>query len=214
MYSAYRLNNQGDNTQPWHTPFPIWNQSMSGTNCCFLMCIQISQEAGKVVWYSHLFKNFPLMKDWCWSWGSNTLATWCEELTYWKRPWCWERLKTGGEGDDSGWDGWMASLSRYTWVRGSSGSWWWTGKPGVLQSMGSQRVGHEWATELNWTDGTRYHDLSFLMLSFKPALSLSSFTFIKRFLFAFCHKGGIICVWPGCKAKHENFQTWDRMRGK
>ena len=67
-----------------------------------------------------------------------------------ERPWCWERLKTGGEGDDSGWDGWMASLSRYTWVRGSSGSWWWTGKPGVLQSMGSQRVRHDWATELNW----------------------------------------------------------------
>ena len=48
-------------------------------------------------------------KDWCWSWSSNTLATWCKELTYWKRPWCWERLKAGGEGDDRGWDGWMAS---------------------------------------------------------------------------------------------------------
>ena len=50
-------------------------------------------------------------KDWCWSWNSNTLATWCEELTHWKRPWCWERLKAGGEGDDRGWDGWMASLT-------------------------------------------------------------------------------------------------------
>ena len=90
-------------------------------------------------------------KDWCWRWGSNTLATWCEELTYWKRPWCWGRLKVGGEGDDRGWDGWMASPIQWTWVWVSSGSWWWTWKPGVLQSMGSQRVGHDWATELNWT---------------------------------------------------------------
>ena len=54
-------------------------------------------------------------KDWCWSWNSNTLATWWEELTHWKRPQCWERLKAGGEGDDRGWDGWMASLTRWTW---------------------------------------------------------------------------------------------------
>ena len=74
-------------------------------------------------------------KDWCWSWNSNTLATWCKELTYWKRPWCWERLKAGGEGDDRGWDGWMASLTQWTWVWVNSGSWWWTGKPGMLQSM-------------------------------------------------------------------------------
>ena len=87
-------------------------------------------------------------KDWCWSWSLNTLATWCEELTHWKRPWCWERLKAGGEGDDRGWDGWIASLTGLTWVWASSGSWWWTGRPGVLQSMGSQRVGHDCATEL------------------------------------------------------------------
>ena len=86
--------------------------------------------------------------DWCWSWSSNTLATWCEELTHWKRPWCWERLKAGGEGDDRGWDGWMASVTRWTWVWASSESWWWTGRPGMLQSMGSQRVRHDWVTEL------------------------------------------------------------------
>ena len=63
--------------------------------------------------------------------------------------WCWERLKAGGEGEDRGWDGWMASPTQWTWVWISSRSWWWTGKPGVLQSMGSQTVGHEWATELN-----------------------------------------------------------------
>ena len=91
-------------------------------------------------------------KDWCWSWNSNTLATWCEELTHWKRPCYWERLKAGGEGDDRGWVGWMASLTRWTWVWVNPGSWWWTGKPGVLRFMGSQRVGHNWATELNWTE--------------------------------------------------------------
>ena len=88
-------------------------------------------------------------KDWCWSWNSNTLATWCEKLTQWKRPWCWERLKKGAEGDDRGWDGWMASSTQWTWVWVNSGSWWWTRRPGVLQSMGSQRVGHDWVTELN-----------------------------------------------------------------
>ena len=79
---------------------------------------------------------------------TNTLATWCEELTHWKRPWCWERLRAGGEGDNRGWDGWMASLTPWTWVWVCSRSWWWTGR---LQSMGSQEVGHDWAIELNWT---------------------------------------------------------------
>ena len=69
-----------------------------------------------------------------------------------KRPWCWERLKVGGEGDNRGWDGWMTSLTQRTWVWVNYRSWWWTGRPGVLQSMGLQRVGHDWATELNWTD--------------------------------------------------------------
>ena len=89
-------------------------------------------------------------KDWCWSWNSNTLTTWCEELTHLKRPWCWESLRAGGEGDDRGWDGWMASPTQWTWVWVNSGSWWWTGRPGVLQSMGSQRVRQDWATKLNW----------------------------------------------------------------
>ena len=92
-------------------------------------------------------------KDWCWSWNANTLATWCKELTHWKRPCFWERLKAGGKGDDRGWDGLMASLTRWTWVWASSGSWWWTEKPVCCGSMGSQRVGHDWATELNWTEG-------------------------------------------------------------
>ena len=89
-------------------------------------------------------------KDWCWS--SNTLASWCKELTHLKKPWCWERLKAGREGHDQVWDGWMASPTQWTWVWVSSRSWWWTERPGVLQSIGSQRVGHDWVTELNWTD--------------------------------------------------------------
>ena len=72
----------------------------------------------------------------------------CEELTHLKRPWCWESYKAGGERDDKGWDGWMASLTQWTWVWASSESLRQTGKPGVLQSMGSQRVGHNWATHL------------------------------------------------------------------
>ena len=87
----------------------------------------------------------------CWSWNFNILATWCKELTHWKRPWCWERLRAGGEVDDRGWDGWMASPIQWTWVWVDSGSWWWTGRPGVLQFTRSQRVGHDWVTELNWT---------------------------------------------------------------
>ena len=90
-------------------------------------------------------------KDWCWSWNSNTLATWWEELTHWKRPWCWGRLKVGGEGEDRDWDSWMTSPTQWTWVWVNSRSWWWTGRPGMLQSMGSQRVRHNWVTELNWT---------------------------------------------------------------
>ena len=89
--------------------------------------------------------------DWCWSWNSNTLVTWCGKLTHLKRSWCWERLRAG-EGDDRGWDGWMASPTQWTWVWVDFGSWWWTGRPGLLWFMGSQRVGHDWVTELNWTE--------------------------------------------------------------
>ena len=98
-------------------------------------------------------------------------------LTHLKRPWCWERLKAGGEGDNRGWDGWMASLTRWTWLWVNSGSWWWAGKPSVLQSMGSQRVGHDWATDLNWT---------------KPLLRFSWASFpwtLSHFLHPRCHLG-------------------------
>ena len=91
-------------------------------------------------------------KDWCWSWNSNTLAPSCEELTHWKRLWCWEGLGAGGEGGDRGWDGWMASPTWWVWVWVNSGSLCWTGRPGMLRFVGLQRVGHDWATELNWID--------------------------------------------------------------
>ena len=93
-----------------------------------------------------------LWKEWCWSWNSSSLATSCEELTHWKRLWCWERLEAGGEGNDRGWDGWMVSPTRWTLVWMNSGSWWWIGRPGMLRFMESQSVGHDWATELNWTE--------------------------------------------------------------
>ena len=116
-------------------------------------------------------------KDWCWSWSSNSLAIWCEELTHWKRPWCWERLRAGGEGDDRGWDGWMASLTQWTWVWACSRSWWWTGEPGVMQSTGLQNAGHDWAT--NWT--SKMPSIQFCDL-FKDLLSsVGCVTFKGRF---------------------------------
>ena len=80
---------------------------------------------------------------------AETPILWPPDAKSWlKRPWCWERLKAGGEGDDRGWDGWLASPTHCTWVWLGSGSWWWTGRPSVLLFMGSQRVGHDWATQL------------------------------------------------------------------
>ena len=94
-------------------------------------------------------------KGWCWS--SNTLATWCEELTGEKRPWWWVRLNAGGEGNDRGWDGYMASSTRWTWVSAISGCWLWPGKPDLLHSVGLQRVRHDWVTEVNWATWEALH---------------------------------------------------------
>ena len=75
-----------------------------------------------------------------------------KRLSHWERPWCWERLKAGREGEDRGWDGWTASLTQWTWVWASSGRWWWTGKPGVLRLWGCKVL--DMTEQLNWTDGT------------------------------------------------------------
>ena len=91
-------------------------------------------------------------KDWCWSWNSNTSATWCEELTHWKDPdpgKDWRQEKKGTTEDKM--VDWHHQLNGHGFEY-TPGSWWWTERPGLLQSMGSQRKGHDWVTELNWTD--------------------------------------------------------------
>ena len=98
-------------------------------------------------------------------WNSNTLATWCEELTHLKRLWCWERLKAGGEGDDRGWDGWMASLTQWTWVWASSRSWQWTRRPGVVACG---RKESESTEQLNWTESKSEKFFFFLISLTKP----------------------------------------------
>ena len=84
---------------------------------------------------------------------AETPILWLSDVKNWliAKFWCWERLRVGGEGDDKGWDGWMASLTQWTWVCVSFRSWWWTGRPAVLQCMGLQRVEHNWATKLKLT---------------------------------------------------------------
>ena len=108
-----------------------------------------------VLWNPRPFQSalyFPLKKFFYWNIVDfNTLATWCKVLTHWERTWYWEGLKAGGEGDDQVWNSWMASPTRWTWVWVSSKICWWTGKPGVLHSISSQRVGHNWVIELNLT---------------------------------------------------------------
>ena len=100
---------------------------------------------------------FPVVMYGCESWTIKKAERWridAFELWCWRRllrvP--WEGLGAGGEGDNRGWDGWMASPTQWTWVWVNSGSWWWTGRPGILWFMGLQRVGHDWVTELNWTE--------------------------------------------------------------
>ena len=106
---------------------------------CWRRLLRVSWTA----WWSNqsiLWKSFQNTHwiDWCWSWNSNTLATWCEELIHWKRPWCWERLKVGGEGNDRGWDSWMTSLTWWTWA--SSRSWWWTSWQAAVHGVAKSRT--------------------------------------------------------------------------
>ena len=108
-----------------------WHPAISSSVAPFSSCLQSLPAS----------ESFPMNQ--LFSWG---------ELSHWKKLWCWKGLGEEGEGDDRGWDGWMASPTQWTWVWVYSSSWWWTGRPGVLQFMGSQRVGHDWVTELNGTE--------------------------------------------------------------
>ena len=118
-----------------------------------------------------------------------SLATWCKEPAHWKRSWCWERLRAGGEGVDRRWDGWMASLTQ-TWVWASSGSWWWTGKPGVLQSMGLN-----WTRLSNWTTtNCSYLIKSWFCDPFSIPISVRFFS----------------SWWEKCKGTHPRLLMWDR----
>ena len=108
-------------------------------------------------------------KDWCWSWNSNTLATWCKELTHWKRPWCWGRLKAGGEGDDRGLNGWIASLSWWTWIWVGSGSWWWT--LACCSLWGCKES--DTTEQLNWTETSPLKNLHVISHPRDPFLPFS-----------------------------------------
>ena len=136
-----------------------------------------------------------LWREWCWSWNSSTLATSCEELTLWKRLWCWEGLRAGGEGDDRGWDGWMASLTRWTWVWVNSRVGDGQGGLACCDSWGCKEL--DTTEQLNWTN------------MYVPPLSLISIPlFKKNYLFiliggwycsVFCHtltwiSHGCMCV--------------------
>ena len=113
---------------------------------------------------------------WCWNWNSNTLATWREELTHRKRPWCWEILKMGGEGDDKGWDGRIASATQWTWVWVNSGRWWWTGRPGVLHGVTESRTRlSDWTELKNYLTNLRLKTLFLFFSESHLALYLDKF---------------------------------------
>ena len=136
----------------------------------------------RVPWTSRRSNQFILKKsvlnihwkEWYWSGNSNTLATCCEELTHLKRPWCWERLKLGGEGDDRGWGSRMASLTQWTWVWVNSGSWWWTGRPACCSPWCRKEL--DTTEQLNWTDWLRYnsHAIQFTHLKHNSSFLIHS----------------------------------------
>ena len=116
---------------------------------------RMKKESWKDLFYSFWISVFPVVTYGCESWTikGEHQRTDAFELWWWKRLfWFTLTAKVGGEGDNRAWDGWMASLTWWTWVWASSRSWWWTGKPAMLQSMGLQTVRHSWANELNWTE--------------------------------------------------------------
>ena len=131
----------------------------------------------------------PVLWRYVWSWNSSTLVI-CITDSF-ERPWCWEGLRAGGEGDDRGWDGWMASLTQWTWVWVGSGGWCWTGRPGVLRFMGSQRIGHSWATELNWV--FHYVHVSHLLYPFIYQWAFRSFPWF-GYCEQCCYEPSDVCI--------------------
>ena len=115
--------------------------------CCIIL--QLSVSCASLVFIPRTSILNTLCNDWCWSWSSNTVAIWWEELTHWRRSWCWERLRAGEEGGGRGWDGWMASPIQWTWAWANSGRWWRTGRPGVMQSV--HGVAKSWRRVSDWT---------------------------------------------------------------
>ena len=128
-----------------------WEESWAPNNWC-LWTVVLEKTLESPLDCKEIQPVHPKGDQSCWSWNSTTLATSCKELTHWKIPWCCKALGVGEKGDNRGWDGWMASLTRRTLVWVNSGSWWWTGRPGVLRFMGLQIVRRNWVTELNWTE--------------------------------------------------------------
>ena len=138
-----------------------------------------------------------------------------KELTHWKRLWCWEGLGAGGEGNDRGWDGWMASLTRWMWVWVNSGSWWWTGRPGELRFMGSQRVGHDWATELNWTEpldhsrGIFWFFFNWKIIALQSCVGFCHTTWISHkymCIYTYMHKYVCVCCVLSCSVISDSLQ--------
>ena len=175
------------------------------------------------MWYFKIKRIFIHLKDWCWSCNSNTLATWLEELTHLQRPWCWERLRVWGEGDDRGRDGQMASPTQWTWVWVNSRGCWWTGRPCVLlQFMGLQRVRHACVTELNWIFILNlFKYVSFLLvlnilclslqIHFPPFSSLSSApgTWLWETIMLFCLLTSVrISWWETAPRDWQGCQEW------
>ena len=154
----------------------------------------------KVPWTASKSVLIILWKNWCWSWNSNTLE-YCEELTHWKRPWCWERLNAGGEGDDKGWDVWMASLTRWTWVWVNSGSWRWTGRPGMLQFMWSQRVGlSDWTELIDLNLPLCVPPVKSLMIVFTQFIKNCEFLMLKNMIISWKQTWGCSMIMTEVKA--------------
>jgi len=122
----------------------FWTVVLEKTLECLLDCKEIQLVHSKGNQSDYSLEGLML------SWNSSTLATWCEEWTHWNRPWCWEKLRAEGEGDNRGWDGWTTSPTQCTRVWVNSVSWWWNRMPGVLQSWGCKVS--DMTERLNWTD--------------------------------------------------------------